>query len=87
MSCLITGLSQRTIAQGEKGFSNSILAGFYPDPSICRVGPDYYIVNSSFAYFPGIPVFHSRDLVNWNLIGHVIDRAGLHRHADVLKGT
>ncbi|MBA4137179.1 MAG: glycoside hydrolase 43 family protein [Opitutus sp.] len=53
---------------------NPILAGYYPDPSICRVGDDYYLVNSTFAYFPGIPVFHSRDLVNWEQIGHVIDR-------------
>ena len=55
-------------------FRNPILAGFYPDPSICRVGDDYYLVNSTFAYFPGIPVFHSRDLVNWTQLGHVIDR-------------
>jgi alpha-N-arabinofuranosidase len=57
-------------------FRNPIFAGFYPDPDICRVGDDYYIVNSSFAYFPGIPIFHSRDLVNWTLVGHVVDRPG-----------
>jgi xylan 1,4-beta-xylosidase len=56
-------------------FTNPILPGFYPDPSICRVGSDYYLVNSTFAYFPGIPIFHSKDLVNWELIGHVMDRA------------
>lgn len=55
-------------------FRNPILAGFYPDPSICRVGDDYYLVNSTFSYFPGIPIFHSRDLVNWTQLGHVIDR-------------
>ena len=55
-------------------FRNPILAGFYPDPSICRVGDDYYLINSTFAYFPGIPIFHSRDLVNWTQLGHVIDR-------------
>ena len=55
-------------------FRNPILAGFYPDPSLCRVGDDYYLVNSTFAYFPGIPIFHSRDLVNWTQLGHVIDR-------------
>lgn len=55
-------------------YSNPILAGFYPDPSICRVGGDYYLVNSSFAYFPGIPIFHSTDLVNWNQIGNAMDR-------------
>jgi xylan 1,4-beta-xylosidase len=61
-------------AQDKSGFSNPILAGFYPDPSICKVGSDYYLVNSTFAYFPGLPVFRSRDLVNWKLIGHVLDR-------------
>lgn len=55
-------------------FRNPILAGFYPDPAICRVGDDFYLVNSTFAYFPGIPIFHSRDLVNWRQIGNVIDR-------------
>ncbi|MEO6002964.1 MAG: glycoside hydrolase family 43 protein [Opitutus sp.] len=55
-------------------FQNPILAGFYPDPSICRVGDDYYLINSTFSYFPGIPIFHSRDLVNWKQIGHAIDR-------------
>lgn len=55
-------------------YRNPILAGFYPDPSVTRVGGDYYLVNSTFAYFPGIPVFHSRDLVNWEQIGNVIDR-------------
>ncbi|GAA4447839.1 glycoside hydrolase family 43 protein [Nibrella saemangeumensis] len=53
---------------------NPILTGFYPDPSIVRVGTDYYLVNSTFSYFPGIPVFHSRDLKNWKQIGNVIDR-------------
>jgi alpha-N-arabinofuranosidase len=61
-------------AQNNKGFSNPILAGFYPDPSICRVDSDYYLVNSTFSYFPGIPIFHSKDLVSWELIGHVLDR-------------
>jgi alpha-N-arabinofuranosidase len=55
-------------------FRNPILAGYYPDPSICRAGDDYYLINSTFAHFPGIPVFHSKDLVNWEQIGHVIDR-------------
>ncbi|MCD8510025.1 MAG: glycoside hydrolase family 43 protein [Bacillus sp. (in: Bacteria)] len=57
-----------------KTFENPILPGFYPDPSICRVGEDYYLVTSSFAYFPGVPIFHSKDLVNWKQIGHVLDR-------------
>ena len=55
-------------------FNNPILPGFYPDPSICRVNDDYYMITSSFAYFPGIPIFHSKDLVNWEQIGHVLDR-------------
>ncbi len=55
-------------------YRNPILAGYYPDPSICRVGGDYYLINSTFAHFPGIPIHHSRDLVNWTQIGHVIDR-------------
>jgi xylan 1,4-beta-xylosidase len=54
---------------------NPILTGFYPDPSVVKVGSDYYLVNSTFSYFPGIPVFHSRDLKNWKQIGNVIDRA------------
>lgn len=55
-------------------FLNPILPGFYPDPSICRVGEDFYLVTSSFEYFPGIPIFHSNDLVHWRQIGHVLDR-------------
>lgn len=54
---------------------NPILTGFYPDPSVVQVGADYYLVNSTFSYFPGIPVFHSKDLKNWKQIGNVIDRA------------
>lgn len=53
---------------------NPILSGFYPDPSVCAVGEDYYLVNSTFAYFPGVPIFHSRDLAHWEQIGHVLDR-------------
>ena len=55
-------------------YENPILRGFNPDPSICRVGNDYYLVTSSFEYFPGIPVYHSTDLVNWRQIGNCIDR-------------
>lgn len=59
----------------KKTFQNPVLSGFYPDPSICRVGDDYYMVTSSFVYFPGLPIFHSRDLVNWEQIGHGIHDA------------
>jgi xylan 1,4-beta-xylosidase len=65
ISC--AGIAQAT-------YNNPILTGFYPDPSICSVGDDYYIVNSSFSYFPGLPIFHSKDLVNWKQIGHAMDR-------------
>lgn len=44
--------------------SNPIRTGFHPDPSICRVGEDYYLVTSSFTWFPGLPIYHSRDLAN-----------------------
>ncbi|MFN4285490.1 MAG: glycoside hydrolase family 43 protein [Lacibacter sp.] len=54
--------------------TNPILSGFYPDPSICRVGNDYYLVVSSFAYYPGLPLFHSTDLVNWTPIGAALNR-------------
>ncbi|GAB3514448.1 glycoside hydrolase family 43 protein [Pseudoxanthomonas daejeonensis] len=59
---------------GQGQFRNPVLKGFYPDPSVVRVGADYYMVNSTFGWFPGIPVFHSRDLVNWTQIGNAIDR-------------
>ncbi|SMO39830.1 glycoside hydrolase family 43 protein [Gracilimonas mengyeensis] len=55
-------------------YINPINAGYYPDPSIVRVEDDYYMVHSSFAHYPGIPIFHSTDLVNWEQIGHVLDR-------------
>lgn len=55
-------------------FTNPIIPGFYPDPSICRVGQDYFLVTSSFEYFPGVPIFHSRDLVHWRQIGHCLTR-------------
>lgn len=57
-------------------YRNPILAGYYPDPSVLRVGADYYLVNSSFAHYPGIPIFHSKDLVHWTQIGNAIDRPG-----------
>ena len=57
-------------------YNNPVLSGFYPDPSICRVEKDFYLVTSTFAYFPGIPIFHSSDLINWKQIGNAIDRPG-----------
>lgn len=55
-------------------YRNPILSGFHPDPSICRVGGDFYMVNSTFEYFPGIPVYHSTDLLHWTHIGHCLTR-------------
>lgn len=54
-------------------FFNPILQGCYPDPAITRKGDDYYLVCSSFAMFPGVPIFHSKDLVNWTDLGGVLD--------------
>ena len=59
---------------GPGQYLNPILAGFHPDPSIARAGDEYFLVTSTFSWFPGIPIFRSRDLVNWELIGHVLDR-------------
>lgn len=56
---------------------NPILPGFHPDPTICRVDSDYYICNSSFTWYPGLPIYHSKDLMNWQLVGHAIDRPGM----------
>ena len=61
---------------GQEVFKNPILAGGYPDPSICKVGDTFYLVNSSFEYFPGLPIHKSTDLINWELIGY-----GLHRES------
>jgi xylan 1,4-beta-xylosidase len=56
-------------------YRNPVLPGCYPDPSVCRVGRDFYLVASSFTYFPGVPIFHSRDLVNWRQLGHCLSRS------------
>jgi xylan 1,4-beta-xylosidase len=54
---------------------NPVLRGFYPDPSICRVGDDYYIANSTFEWFPGVSLSHSRDLVHWEQVGYALTRS------------
>ena len=54
--------------------ANPMIPGFYPDPSIVRVEDDFYLVTSSFSFFPGVPIFHSKDLAHWEQIGHVLDR-------------
>jgi len=74
---LIFFLFSFTINSQEK-FTNPIIKGGYPDPSICKVGDTFYIVNSSFEYFPGLPIHSSKDLINWELIGY-----GLHKKSQV----
>lgn len=58
----------------QRTYSNPIVTGFFPDPSIIRVGEDYYMANSTFEYFPAVVISHSKDLVNWEIIGHAITR-------------
>lgn len=55
-------------------YHNPVVSGFYPDPSVCEHDGKYYLVCSSFQYFPGVPLFESDDLVNWKQIGHVLTR-------------
>lgn len=62
------------LTYAQTNYENPIIPGFNPDPSICRVGEDYYLVTSTFEYFPGVPVYHSRDLVHWKMVGHVLQR-------------
>jgi len=59
---------------GDDYFYNPVLAGWHSDPSICRVDGDYFMVASTFCYYPGVPIFHSKDLVNWKQIGNVLNR-------------
>lgn len=55
-------------------YNNPVIKGFYPDPSACKVEDTYYLVCSSFQYFPGVPIFESKDLINWTQIGHCLTR-------------
>ena len=71
LSLLASSMVMNVAAQE---YVNPVISGFNPDPSICRVGDDYYVVNSSFQYFPGVPIYHSKDLVNWEQIGNVLNR-------------
>jgi len=69
---IIVLIAQILVAQGKGVFKNPILTGMNPDPSICRVVDDFYLVTSTFEYFPGLPIYHSKDLVHWKQIGHVL---------------
>ncbi|MFI1744884.1 glycoside hydrolase family 43 protein [Thalassobellus sediminis] len=64
----------KSFSKSDDSYINPILTGFYPDPSICYANGKFYLINSSFSYFPGIPIFESTDLVNWKQLGHVITR-------------
>lgn len=55
-------------------FRNPVISGYYPDPSVVRVNDDFYLINSSFEYFPGVPIFHSKDLIHWTPLGHILTR-------------
>lgn len=82
---LLTYFEERVGAAYEEMYHNPIRTGMFPDPSIVRVGEDYYMVNSSFIFFPCIPVSHSRDLIHWEIIGHAITNPEW-AHLDELEG-
>jgi alpha-N-arabinofuranosidase len=82
-SILLTALLLHTLFAWSQGFRNPVLPGFHADPSVCRAGDDFYLVNSTFQYFPGVPVFHSKDLVHWEQVGNCLTRPS---QVD-LKGT
>jgi alpha-N-arabinofuranosidase len=70
----VTMASAQGLATSNQGFRNPVLPGFHADPSVCRAGDDFYLVNSTFQYFPGVPVFHSKDLIHWEQIGNCLTR-------------
>jgi len=82
---LLDYFEQQCGATLEAMYRNPIRTGMFPDPSIVRVGEDYYMVNSSFVYFPCIPISHSRDLIHWKIIGHAITTAKW-ANLDTLEG-
>ncbi len=78
--CALFMLPLPSVAEGNglpavaQEYSNPVIPGYHPDPSVCRVGDTFYLVNSSFQYFPGAPIFQSKDLIHWQQIGNVLDR-------------
>lgn len=72
LPAILTG--QQNTAMISESYTNPVIPGFNPDPSICRVGEDYYLVTSTFEYSPGVPVYHSKDLIHWELIGYCLTR-------------
>ncbi|MGQ1784839.1 MULTISPECIES: glycoside hydrolase family 43 protein [unclassified Saccharicrinis] len=84
---VLIGLQGLKAQDVPSSFKNPILSGFYPDPSICRVGDTYYMVNSSFEWYPGLPIHRSKDLVNWEKIGHGLHRTDQIVYKDGLKNS
>lgn len=74
VAIMLFPICQNASAEGESRFMNPLLPGFHADPSICRVGDDYYLATSSFEYFPGVPIYHSKDLLHWEQIGYALTR-------------
>lgn len=72
----VSYLARDTPVPSPGRYRNPVVPGFSPDPSVVRVGEDFYLVTSTFSWFPGLPIYHSRDLVNWRQIGNAIDRPG-----------
>lgn len=70
----MTTVSAHGLTTSNQGFRNPVLPGFHADPSVCRAGDDFYLVNSTFQYFPGVPVFHSKDLIHWEQVGNCLTR-------------
>lgn len=70
---LLSAGCEISVVEDGQTFSNPIISGFAPDPSIVRVEDDFYLINSTFEYFPGIPIYHSTDLVNWELISYALN--------------
>jgi beta-xylosidase len=69
-----SAFNQTTGAQTASGLINPILPGWNPDPTIIRVGEDYFIATSTFETYPGHPIWHSKNLADWNLLGYALNR-------------
>jgi xylan 1,4-beta-xylosidase len=74
LAAVCEALGQPSDKSISTGFNNPVIEGMAPDPSVCRVGDDYYLVTSTFEYFPGVPVYHSKDLIHWRLISYSLSR-------------
>ncbi len=87
VALLVISAIQTQGQEPPKTFNNPILSGFYPDPSICRVDDTYFMVNSSFEWFPGLPIHRSNDLVNWEKIGHGLSRTSQIAYKEGLQNS